>query len=154
MAYLDFKNLFNYRMNMTRLCLILSFLILFFTQLFMGVRELEDFLVIVIFLLFVNDVIYKYKNPDAITQKPVSDEERNLRKKMTWVLFAIMLFPIILDLFKIGVQGQSLIFKIAFILWAQVFLIDAVLNYKATHLKKWLLYSQTAAMLVLVFSLL
>lgn len=138
---------------MTRLCLVLSFGILFLTQLFFGIRELEDFLVVIIFLLFVNDVFYKYKNPDSITQKPVSDEERTLRRKMTWVLFAVMFLPIILDTFNISVQGQSLIFKISFILWAQVFLIDAVLNYKATHLKKWLLYSQTAAVIVLMFSL-
>ncbi len=154
MAYLDFKNLFNYRMNMTRLCLFFSFVILFLSQLFMGVQELEDFLVIIIFLLFVNDVVYKYKSPDSVTQKPLSDEEKNIRRKMTWILFSVMLLPIVLDLFKISVQGQSIIFKVAFILWAQVFLIDAVLNYKATHLKKWLLYSQTAAMIVLVFSLL
>lgn len=141
-------------MNMTRLCLILSFLILLMTQIFMGIKELEDFLVIVIFLLFVNDVIYKYRNPDTITLKPMSDAEKKLRKKMTWILFIVMMFPIILDLFKVSVQGQSLIFKVVFILWAQVFLIDSVLHYRETHLKKWLLYSQTAAMIVIVFALL
>lgn len=119
----------------------------------MGVRELEDFLVIIIFFLFVNDVIYKYRHPDTLTLKPMSDAEKSLRRKMTWILFAVMMFPIALDLFKVSVQGQSLIFKVVFILWAQVFLIDSVLNYRETHLKKWLLYSQTAAMIVLVFAL-
>lgn len=153
MAYLDFKNLINYRLNMTRICLILSFVILLFTQLMIGIKELEDFLVIVIFLLFVNDVIYKLRHPDTLTLKPMSDAEKSLRRKMTWILFVIMFFPIVLDFFQVSVQGQSLIFKIVFILWAQVFLIDSVLNYRETHMKKWLLYSQTAAMIVLVFAL-
>lgn len=119
-----------------------------------GIKEIEDLLVIVIFFLFINDVVYKYRHPNSNLDQSLTQEERSLRKKVTWVLFVIMLLPTLLEIFNLSSSTKELVFKIAFILWAQVFLVDAVLNYKATHLKKWLLYSHTAAVIVLVFALL
>lgn len=149
MAFIDFKNLIHYRGNKVRFLLLASFVVLFLMQIFLGIKELEDFLVVLIFALFMNDFIFKYRHPETLTIAELTDAEKIKRKKMTMLLALVMSMPFVLDFFKVSSGSQTLIYKIALILWAQAFLIDTFLNYRETHSKKWLLFSQAAAMLLL-----
>jgi len=47
-----------------KIALIVSFSALMFTQFLIGFREFEDYLVILIFILFLNDLYTKIKHPD------------------------------------------------------------------------------------------
>ena len=82
MALIDFKNLIHYRGNKVRFLLLASFVVLFLIQIFLGIKELEDFLVVLIFALFMNDFIFKYRHPETLTIAELTDAEKIKRKKI------------------------------------------------------------------------
>jgi len=136
--------------NLTRLKLVLflSFSILMLFQFLAGFRDLEDYLIVFIFVLFLNDLYLKIKKPETI---PDNNKRRN---RLIMSVFFLLLFslPFIIDTFNVSNAIRLTIYKLGFVLWAQVFLIDSFLHYKKTHSKQWLLFANTAVLLIIIGS--
>ncbi len=66
------------------------------------------------------------------------------------VVFLILLsLPIFFDVFNVSNAMRLTIYKLGFVLWAQVFLLDSFLHYKETHSKQWLVFTNTALLLII-----
>lgn len=137
----------HYLKNLTKVKLVLlfSFCLLITFQFFTGFREFEDYLVVFIFILFLNDLFLKINRPF---------NERNQNEKikrwvMTLVFLLIYLLPFIFDLTNISNEARLFIYKLGFVLWAQIFLIDSFMHYKQTHSRQWLVFTNTAALMII-----
>ncbi|MFA6238794.1 MAG: hypothetical protein WC635_15770 [Bacteriovorax sp.] len=134
--------------NMTRLklVLLLSFSSLMLFQFLVGFRNFEDYLVVFIFILFLNDLYFKIKRPEH-TQ---FQEERIKRLVMSAVFLGLFLLPFIFDSVNVSDSTRLTLYKLGFVLWAQVFLIDSFLHYKQTHSKQWLVFANMAVLMIVV----
>lgn len=130
-----------------RLLLFFSFILMFLLQLFYGFQYLDDYLVVLIFILFLNDQTMKYKHPEKIISE-VNDQR--MRKVMTVLFLILFTIPILLDHYNVSQEIQLFLYKMGFILWAQVFLVDAFFHYKETHSKKWLIFANTAVAITII----
>jgi hypothetical protein len=119
-------------------------LILF--QFIVGFKDFEDYLVIFIFVLFLNDLYFKIKRP----QSHFFHEAGIKRLVMSAVFFGLFLLPFIFDSVNVSNATRMMLYKLGFVLWAQVFLIDSFLHYKQTHSKKWLLFANFAMLMIIV----
>lgn len=128
-----------------RKSLLLSFIFLMIYQIVTGFNNFEDYLLAFIFILFLNDQFLKLRHPDKIH---VQDSEKRKRIFVTILISLLIALPSILDLLNISPKGQLILYKLGFILWAQVFLVDAFYQYKETNSKKWLLFANTAMFLI------
>jgi hypothetical protein len=128
-----------------KLSLGFSFLFLVLFQAFVGFKYFDDYLVVFLFILFLNDQFNKLKNPE---QNYLLLHERKKRIVMTFIFLSMIFIPFILDLLHVPQSKLALIYKLGFIIWAQIFLIDAFNHYKETHSKKWLLFANTAVCLI------
>lgn len=130
-----------------RLLLFFSFILMFLLQLFYGFQYLDDYLVVFIFILFLNDQTMKYKHPEKISSE-VNDQR--MRKVMTILFLILFSVPVLLDHYNVSQEIQLFLYKMGFILWAQVFLVDAFFHYKETHSKRWLIFANTAVAITII----
>ena len=138
----------HFTRNMTRvkLILLISFSTLMLFQFLIGFKDFEDYLVIFIFALFLNDLYFKIKSPQNITYQ----EERVKRFVMSIVFLGLFLLPFIFDSVNISGATRLVLYKLGFVLWAQVFLIDSFLHYKQTQSKHWLVFANLAMLMIIV----
>jgi hypothetical protein len=123
--------------NMTRLKLVLlvSFSVLMLFQFLIGFRDFEDYL-----------VVFKIKRPQTLHFQ----EERIKRLAMSTVFLGLFLLPFIFDSVNVSNATRLTLYKLGFVLWAQVFLIDSFLQYKQTHSKQWLVFANLAMLMIIV----
>jgi hypothetical protein len=105
---------------------VFSFILMFLLQLFYGFQYLDDYLVVLIFILFLNDQTMKYKHPEKISSE-VNDQR--MRKVMTILFLILFSVPVLLDHYNISQEIQLFLYKMGFILWAQVFLVESLERY-------------------------
>lgn len=137
-------NDFNGNIMRIRLALFLSFCTLIIFQLVTGYKNFDDYLIAFIFILFLNDLYYKIKYPS------VAHFQHDQIKRRTMSLIFVVLFslPFLFDTFNISDQSRIAIYKLGFILWGQVFLIDTFLHFKQTHSKQWLVFTSFAVLMI------
>ncbi|MDO9182097.1 MAG: hypothetical protein Q7U04_06800 [Bacteriovorax sp.] len=137
---------FIQNLSKLKLVLLLCFSILLLFQFLVGFRELEDYLVVFIFILFLNDLYFKIKQPQSIHFQ----EERLKRLLMTLVFLGLFLLPFIFDSIDVSNSARLTLYKLGFVLWAQVFLVDSFLHYKHTQSKQWLVFANFAMLMIIV----
>ncbi|MBC7539275.1 MAG: hypothetical protein H7281_10670 [Bacteriovorax sp.] len=103
-------------------------------------------MVVFIFVLFLNDLYFKIKRPQTI----FFQEERIKRLAMSAVFLGLFLLPFIFDSVNVSNATRLTLYKLGFVLWAQVFLIDSFLHYKQTHSKQWLVFANLAMLMIIV----
>lgn len=124
----------------------MCFSILMLFQFLVGFRDFEDYLVVFIFVLFLNDLYFKIKSPPSIQFQV----ERLKRLAMSAVFLVLFLLPFIFDSVNVSNATRLMLYKLGFVLWAQVFLIDSFLHYKQTHSKQWLVFANLAMLMIIV----
>jgi hypothetical protein len=128
--------------------LLINFLLLLLFQIFNGFKELDDYLVIFIFVLFLNDLYLKLTTPPEI----LFQQKHDKRIWVTVFLLFILVMPFLFDYFHVKNSTQLFLSKIGFILWAQAFLLDSFMHYKETHSKKWLVFANVGVIFTVFFS--
>jgi hypothetical protein len=118
-------------------------------QFIVGFRELDDYLLIFIFALFLNDLYFKLSRSNSLAQ---SSKSRN-RLWMTLFLILLLLVPVLFDFFHVKNNTQIFISKVSLILWAQIFLLDSFLHYRETSSKKWLLFTNIGGIFIVFFAI-
>lgn len=129
-----------------KLVLFISFALLVLFQFLVGFNGLEDYLVIFIFVLFINDQYFKIKG----TSKNFFQEERTTRVVMSAVFLVLFLLPFIFDSANVSNTARLTFYKLSFVLWAQILLIDSFIQYKQTQSKQWLVFANLAVLMVVV----
>lgn len=137
---------FTRHMTKVKLVLLMCFSLLMLFQFLVGFRDFEDYLVVFIFVLFLNDLYFKIKRPQTIHFQ----EERLKRLAMSAVFLVLFLLPFIFDSVNVSNATRLTLYKLGFVLWAQVFLIDSFLHYKQTHSKQWLVFANLAMLMIIV----
>lgn len=137
---------FTRHMTKVKLVLLMCFSTLMLFQFLVGFRDFEDYLVVFIFVLFLNDLYFKIKRPQTINFQ----EERLKRLAMSAVFLVLFLLPFIFDSVNVSNATRLTLYKLGFVLWAQVFLIDSFLHYKQTHSKQWLVFANLAMLMIIV----
>jgi hypothetical protein len=129
--------------------LLLNFILLLLFQIFVGFEDLDDYLVVFIFALFMNDLYFKLNNPIS----PLLLHEKRKRIWMTGLLVLLISLPLIFEIFHVQYGTQSFLSKVGLILWAQIFLLDSFIHYRDTHSRKWLLFTNIGGIFVLFFAI-
>jgi hypothetical protein len=129
--------------------LLINFIMLLLFQIVIGFKELDDYLVILVFALFLNDLYFKLTKPDSVLYQ----EKKIKRIGMSLFLCLVISIPLMFELFHVRGVNQLFICKLCFILWAQIFLLDSFFHYKETHSKRWLVFTNLAGIFVLFFSI-
>lgn len=129
--------------------LLVNFVLLLSFQIFVGFKDLDDYLIIFVFALFLNDLYFKLTKPASV----LFQEKKIKRIWMSLFLCLIISIPLLFELFHVQGTTQLFISKLCFILWAQVFLLDSFLHYRETHSKRWLVFTNLAGIFVLFFSI-
>lgn len=140
------KNLSGIQLTRIKLALLLAFSTLMIFQFFIGFKSFDDYLIAFVYILFLNDLYLKLKHPDMIFYH----DERVKRSMMSLVFLVLFTLPFLLDGFNVTDSMRSFIYRIGFMLWAQVFLLDAFVNYRQTHSRKWLLITNMAALFIVI----
>lgn len=148
MSVLSLFKGFNIVQHLTKikLVLLISFSTLMLFQFLVGFRDFEDYLVVFIFVLFLNDLYFKIRGSQNIQFQ----EERNKRLMMSIVFLVLLLLPFVFDSVNVSDSTRLTVYKLGFVLWAQVFLIDSFLHYKQTHSKQWLVFANMAVLMIIV----
>lgn len=132
-------------LNKIKLALLCLFSLLLIFQYAIGFNAFEDYLIIFVFVLFINDLHFK----TTVLQININHQERTSRLIMSVVFFVLFLMPFIFDFANFSNEIRFTIYKLGFILWAQIFLLDSYLHYKKTNSKKWLVFANTAMLMIL-----
>lgn len=127
--------------------LLVSFLLLLLAQLFLGFKYFEDYLILFIFALFLNDQFVKMKTPN---NEQLLIVEKKKRLIMSIVFLILVTVPTLFEFLHLSSSIQLFLYKLAFMIWAQIFLVDAFTHYKETKSKKWLIFTNTAVMLIVI----
>jgi hypothetical protein len=133
-------------MTRIKLVLLACFTLLMSFQFLIGFRDFEDYLVVFIFVLFLNDLYFKIKRPEVSMFK----QEGVKRLAMSLIFLGLFLLPFIFDSVNVSDATRLTLYKLGFVLWAQVFLIDSFLQYKLTHSKQWLVFANLAMLMIIV----
>jgi hypothetical protein len=136
----------NLRLSKLKLVLLITFSILLLFQFLVGFRDFDDYLIVFIFVLFLNDLYYKIVRPTSLMHR----DERFKRLMMSAVFFVLLLMPFVFDSLNVSNVIRLTIYKMGFVLWAQIFLLDSFLHYKQTHSMQWLVFTNTALLLIIV----
>lgn len=140
------KNISGIHLTRIKLALLLSFSVLMAAQALVGFKDFEDYLVAFVFVLFVNDLYIKLKKPDLIFYH----DERIKRSIMSGIFLVLFTLPFLLDVFNVSDATRLFLYRLGFMLWAQIFLLDAFVNYRQTQSKNWLFITNMAALLIIV----
>ena len=133
-------------MTRLKLVLLISFSALMLFQSLVGFKNFDDYLVVFIFVLFLNDLYFKIKRPE----NNLFQSDRIKRLAMSGLFLGLFLLPFIFDSVNVSNTTRLTLYKLGFVMWAQVFLIDSFLQYKQTHSKQWLVITNLA-MLFIIF---
>jgi hypothetical protein len=125
------------------------FTLLLVFQIAVGFTNFEDYLVIFVYVLFLNDLYYKIKKPQLDNVDDESIERRN-RIIMSVVFLVLFTLPFLIDSYNVSNRSLLLFYKLGFVLWAQALLIDSYQHYKKTQSKKWLVFANTAVILSVI----
>lgn len=134
-----------------RLALLISFSLLMLWQLLVGFVSFDDYLIGFVYVLFLNDLYIKLKHPEILNIE--NDGTLKNRNKMSLIFLVLFTLPFLLDVWNISDGVRMFLYKIGFILWGQVFLLDAYLNYKQTKSYQWLGITVTAVLIIIVGSI-
>jgi hypothetical protein len=66
------------------------------------------------------------------------------------IFLVLFTLPFMLDVFNVSDLTRLFLYRLGFMLWAQIFLLDAFMNYRQTQSRKWLLITNMAALLIIV----
>lgn len=140
------KNISGLQLTRVKMALLLAFSTLLLCQLFIGFKSFDDYLIVFVYVLFLNDLYIKLRKPDLIFYQ----DERIKRSIMSIVFLVLFSLPFLLDVFNVNDAFRGFIYRVGFMLWAQVFLLDAFMNYRQTHSKQWLLITNMAALFIVM----
>lgn len=140
------KNLSGIQLTRIKLALLLAFSTLLLFQFFIGFVSFDDYLIGFVYVLFLNDLYIKVKKPDLIFYH----DERIKRSIMSLIFLVLFFLPFLLDAFNLNDATRTFIYRLGFMLWAQVFLLDAFVNYRQTQSKQWLLITNMAALMIVI----
>jgi len=146
MSLKEFMSIEYFAKSKLRAVLMMSFFVLIALQSVIGFKQFEDYLLILIFILFANDQYIKFKHSTDPTYN--DSDDKKIRLIFSMFLFAFFIASLVFESVRLNQQAEVLLFKIFFILWGQVFLLDTVQCYKASHKKTWLVFSSTAMFLI------
>lgn len=135
-----------------RLALLISFSLLMIWQLLVGFVSFDDYLIGFVYILFLNDLYTKLKHPEILFNMENDSPLKN-RSRMSLIFLILFTLPFLLDVWNISDSARMFLYKIGFILWGQVFLVDAYLNYKQTKSYQWLGITVTAVLIIIVGSI-
>lgn len=141
-----FINLSGMQLTRIKLALLVAFSTLMIFQFFVGFQSFDDYLIGFVYVLFLNDLYIKLRRPDMIFYH----DERVKRSAMSLIFLVLFTLPFLLDGFNVADTTRSFIYRVGFMLWAQVFLLDAFVNYRQTHSRNWLLITNMAALLIVI----
>jgi hypothetical protein len=140
------KGLSGIQLTRIKLALLLAFSTLMLFQFFIGFKSFDDYLIAFVYILFLNDLFIKLKRPDMIFYH----DERFKRSLMSLIFLVLFTLPFILDGFNVTDTTRLFIYRLGFVLWGQVFLLDAFMNYRQTQSRKWLLITNMAALFIVI----
>ncbi|MBY0415642.1 MAG: hypothetical protein K2Q18_15820 [Bdellovibrionales bacterium] len=132
-----------------KLALLVTFTMLMLLQLLIGFQSFEDYLIALVYLLFLNDLYIKVKKPDFNSPS----DERSKRLVMSVFFLLLFAFSFALEAFNVTDGVRAFFYRLGFILWAQVFLLDAFANYRQTQSKKWLIITNMAVIFIVMGAL-
>lgn len=139
------KNLSGIQLTRIKLALLLAFSTLMLFQFLIGFQSFDDYLIAFVYVLFLNDLYIKVKKPDLCFYH----DERIKRSAMSMIFMVLFTLPFILDGFNVTDATRGFIYRLGFMLWAQIFLLDAFVQYKQTQSRNWLVITNMAALLII-----
>lgn len=137
-------NLTGIQLTRIKLALLLSFSSLLILQLLVGFKSFDDYLIVFVYVLFLNDLYIKIKKPDMLFYH----DERIKRSIMSGVFLILFTLPFMLDAFNVADSSRMLIYRLGYMLWAQIFLLDAFVQYRLTQSRQWLIITNMAALFI------
>ena len=140
------KNLSGIQLTRIKMALLLAFSTLLLFQFFIGFVSFDDYLIGFVYILFLNDLYIKVKKPDLLFYH----DERIKRSVMSLIFLVLFFLPFVLDAFNVTDTSRAFIYRLGFMLWAQIFLLDAFMNYRQTQSRQWLLITNMAALLIVI----
>ncbi len=129
-----------------KMALLMAFSTLMLFQFLVGFKSFGDYLIGFVYVLFLNDLYIKLRRPELIFYQ----DERIKRSMMSLVFLVLFMLPFVLDGFNVTDATRSFIYRLGFMLWAQVFLLDAFVNYRQTQSRQWLLITNMAALFIVM----
>ena len=138
------KNFSGIQLTRIKLALLLAFSLLMLFQFLVGFTSFDDYLIAFVYILFLNDLYIKIKKPDLCFYH----DERFKRSVMSVIFMLLFILPFLLDAFNVTDIARAFIYRLGFMLWAQIFLLDAFVQYKQTNSRNWLLITNMAALLI------
>ncbi|NOT77449.1 MAG: hypothetical protein HOP07_00440 [Bacteriovoracaceae bacterium] len=124
--------------------LLMAFSLLLLLQALIGFQSFEDYLIGLVYILFLNDLYIKIKRTDLTH----FNNERMKRSVMSVFFLVLFLMTFLLDELNVTNAVRLYIYKLGFMLWAQIFLLDAFINYRQTQQKSWLIITNMAVLLI------
>lgn len=124
--------------------LLMAFSLLLLLQALIGFQSFEDYLIGLVYILFLNDLYIKIKRTDLSH----FNNERMKRSVMSVLFLVLFLMTFLLDELNVTNAVRLYIYKLGFMLWAQIFLLDAFINYRQTQQKSWLIITNMAVLLI------
>lgn len=134
------------KLDRVKFFLLLTFSFLLFFQYLIGFKNFDDYLIVFIFILFLNDLYYKMNRREC----QLSQEEGVGRLKMSAIFFIIFCTPFVFDLVNFPNAARFTIYKFGFVIWAQVLLLNSFSHYKKTNSKQWLVFANAAILMIIV----
>jgi hypothetical protein len=133
-------------LQLTRIkfALLMAFSLLLLLQTLIGFQSFEDYLIGLVYILFLNDLYIKIKRTDLSH----FNSERMKRSVMSVLFLVLFLMTFLLDELNVTNAVRLYIYKLGFMLWAQIFLLDAFINYRQTQQKSWLIITNMAVLLI------
>jgi hypothetical protein len=139
------KNLSGIQLTRIKLALLLAFSSLMLFQFLIGFQSFDDYLIAFVYVLFLNDLYIKVKKTDLCFYH----DERFKRSVMSIIFMVLFTLPFLLDGFNVTDATRGFIYRLGFMLWAQIFLLDAFVQYRQTQSRNWLVITNMAALLII-----
>jgi hypothetical protein len=140
------RTLSGIQLTRIKIALLLAFSTLMLFQFFIGFKSFDDYLIIFVYALFLNDLFIKLKRPDVLNY-----QDGRIKRSVVSIIFLVLFsLPFVLDSFNVNDNARFFIYRLGFVLWAQVFLLDAFVNYRQTQSRNWLLITNMAALLIVI----
>ena len=127
-----------------KLVLLMAFSLLLLLQALIGFQSFEDYLIGLVYILFLNDLYIKIKRTDLSHY----NNDRMKRSVMSVLFLVLFLMTFLLDELNVTNAVRLYLYKLGFMLWAQIFLLDAFINYRQTQQKSWLIITNMAVLLI------
>lgn len=154
MSHLKYLTFSGLQLTRIKLALLLSFSFLMLMQVLVGFKSFEDYLIGFVYILFLNDLYVKIRKTEVVDNLTESENHSAInRSSMSMIFLVLFSLPFLLDVFNVTNGMRSYIYKIGFILWGQVFLLDSYINFKITKSKQWLVITSLAGVILILGSL-